>query len=295
MKRELSIEEIQYGSFQILKAVAALCDKLKMNYYLAYGTLIGAIRHKGFIPWDDDIDIMMPRADYNKLLAYFIEHEKELYPLKLFSTVNNRKYPYMISRISDDRYELDVNNEVPFGMGLFIDIYPLDGVGNSKAEYTKLKNKASKYSSMCFLSTRMKCVKGNTKSKFKLAIKYPVFLYAKARGKDHWIWKLNEIAKHCDYQNSKYIGCLVWGSDGIKGIFPKKWFESTVDVSFEGYTFKAPANFHEVLTQLYRDYMKLPPKKERKAHHFYNAYRKENTAGAVKSDSKIGNAKKIVS
>ena len=75
MSKELTIQEIQRVSLEILKEVADLCEELHLRYYLAWGTLIGAIRHKGFIPWDDDVDIMMPRPDYDKLLECLYTHK----------------------------------------------------------------------------------------------------------------------------------------------------------------------------------------------------------------------------
>lgn len=275
-QEEMQMCQIQQESLKILDTVAALCEKLHLRYYLAYGTLIGAVRHQGFIPWDDDIDIMMPRQDYKVLLKYFLDHAEELKPLELYSTYNCPDYPYMISRISNSEYVLDVHNEKPYGLGLFIDIYPMDGVGNSEEEFTALKNQATKYSSLCFLSTRLRCEKGNTRKKWKMLVKYPAFLFAHLLGKRYFVKKLEDMAAKCDYDNSSYVGCLVWGSDGIKGIFPKAWFAGTADVPFEGRTYKAPVGYHEVLTRLYGDYMQLPPEKDRIAHHFYKAYKKES-------------------
>lgn len=275
-KNEMQMCQIQKESLKILDTVATLCDKLNLRYYLAYGTLIGAVRHQGFIPWDDDIDIMMPRQDYTVLIQYFLDHAEELKPLELYSIYNCPEYPYMITRISNSEYELDVHNEKPYGLGLFLDIYPLDGMGNSVAEYEALKNKASRYSSLCFLSTRLHCEKGNTKKKWKMLVKYPAFLFARLCGKNVFINKLEAMAAGCDYDSSAYVGCLVWGSDGVKGVFPKEWFADTADVLFEGRTFKAPGNYDAVLTRLYGNYMQLPPEKDRIAHHFYKAYKKEN-------------------
>lgn len=273
-QKEMQMCEIQQESLKILDTVAALCDKLQLRYYLAYGTLIGAVRHQGFIPWDDDIDIMMPRKDYAILLDYFQTHAEELKPLELYSTYNCPDYPYMISRISNSDYVLDVHNEKPYGLGLFLDIYPMDGMGNSVEEYEALKNKATRLSSLCFLSTRLHCEKGNTKKKWKLLVKYPAFLFARLCGKNTFVNRLEKMAANCDYDASSYVGCLVWGSDGVKGVFPKEWFAETADVPFEGRTFKAPGNYDAVLTRLYGNYMQLPPEKDRIAHHFYKAYKK---------------------
>jgi lipopolysaccharide cholinephosphotransferase len=271
---ELSMRENQQAALEIMKSVAQLCRELDLRYYLAYGSLIGAIRHEGFIPWDDDLDIWMPRADYRKLIAYFQDNAEALEPLRLFSIYNNADYPYMITRISDCRYEVVTHNEKSYGLGAFIDIYPMDGMGNTVEEYTALKNKASRYSSLCFLSTRLRCEKGNTKSRMKLLVKYPAFLYAKIRGKRYFMNALESMAKDRDYDGSAYIGCLVWGSDGIKCVFPRQWFETTVDVPFEGCTLKAPAAYDQVLRRLYGDYMKLPPEEDRIGHHFYRTYKK---------------------
>lgn len=271
----ISMREVQEGSLEILKKIDDICSRLNLKYCLAYGTLIGAIRHKGFIPWDDDVDIMMPRKDYNLFLNYFIEHKEELKPLEIINPQVNNKCPYTISRISDSRYQLDVDNEEDYGIGLFVDVYPLDGVGNTVEAYSKLKNTSSRFASMCFLSTRQSVKRENTKSALKYIIKFPAFVVAKILGKEFFMNKLYNMADKCDYDNSKYIGCIIWASDdGVRGIFPKEWFDEMIDVEFEGSYFKAPKEYDKVLTHGYGDYMKLPPEKERIAHHYYDAYRK---------------------
>lgn len=96
--QEMTNKEMQEVELEILKVLSKICEEQKLDYFLMYGTLLGAARHKGFIPWDDDLDIMMKRSDYDKLIEYLIEHEKELAPYKLFSKSNNANYPFMISR-----------------------------------------------------------------------------------------------------------------------------------------------------------------------------------------------------
>ena len=269
------MKEIQQGSLEILKKIDAICKQEKLKYCLAYGTLIGAIRHKGFIPWDDDIDIMMPRNDYNRLVQYFVDHKEELKPFEIMNKDTNKNYPFMISRISDSRYMLDVDNEEPYGIGLFVDVYPLDGAGNSVEEYTKRKMLSSRYASLCFLSTRKTVKRENTGSFFKFLLKFPAFCLAKSLGRDFFMRKLEKIEKECDYENSKYIGCMIWASDdGVRGIFPKEWFEEMVDVEFEDGSFKAPKEFDKILTRGYGKYMDLPPESKRIAHHYYDAYKK---------------------
>lgn len=272
--KALNMQEIQQVSLEILKQVADICDEQGLRYFLAYGTLIGAIRHKNTIPWDDDIDIMMPRPDYDKLLRYFESHKEQLYPLQAMNDDTAKDYPYLITRISDARYELDVINEKPYGIGVFIDIYPLDGLGNNLDEAKATINKTKDLSSLVFLATRKYFHRGNTKSLLKCVVKVPAFVYAKLRGKKAFSKVSYEIAKKYEYETSKYVGCVLWPTYRERDIFERNLFEETVKVQFGKYEFAAPKEYDTVLRQIYRDYMKLPPEKDRAPHHLYSAYKK---------------------
>ena len=149
MGKELTFREVQLGAYEILKVIARICDEHGWKYFLTYGSLIGAVRHNGIIPWDDDIDLMMPRPDYEALKKFFIENADELFPLKLFDSSVVEKYPHMISRISDIRYHLIFENEVDYDIGLFVDIYPLDGVGNNIDTANRLIARTKRLASLC--------------------------------------------------------------------------------------------------------------------------------------------------
>ena len=151
-RHELTIKETQRISLEILHTVAEICEEQHLRYALIYGTLIGAVRHHGYIPWDDDVDIMMPRPDYDKLLVYLKDHIQEYPHLQVFNRDECPEYPYMITRISDDRYVIEMANEKPFGMGVFIDIYPYDGLGKTKDEAIKYGLKGDRLSSLCYQS-----------------------------------------------------------------------------------------------------------------------------------------------
>ena len=273
--KELSLQECQKASLEVLKSVSCICINLNLRYFLAYGTLIGAIRHKGFIPWDDDIDIMMPRKDYQKLVEYFECNKKLLKPLELFDIHTHMDYPYMIGRVSDTRYVIETHNEKDCGMGVFIDIYPMDGLGCNLKWAVKVGMKADHLASLCFQSTRLKYEIGTTKSIIKKALKLPVYFYAKVRGKQYFVERLEKLSREFSYDTSKYIACIVWLSGGKRDMFPKAWFEETIDCRFENYSFKIPSRYHEILSYIYGDYMKLPPLNEREGHHYYKTYRKE--------------------
>ena len=266
------MQEIQAVSLEILKQVTDLCESLHLRYALIYGTLIGAVRHHGYIPWDDDVDIMMPRPDYDKLLEYLSTHK--LPNLTLFNRHTCPDYPYMISRVSDDRYILEMENEESVGMGVFIDIYPYDGLGKTKEEAVSYGLKGDRLSSLCYQATRKHFAIETTTSPIRKLIKYPVFLVSKMIGKEFFQNKLEKLARAKDYESSEYIGCIIWLSWGEKDIFPRKWFDETIMVQFDKYEFRVPKYYDEVLRHEYGDYMQLPPEKDRIGHHYFKAYRK---------------------
>ena len=192
------MQEIQSVSLEVLKKITDIMDHEGFNYILAYGTLIGAIRPKGFIPWDDDIDIMMLRPDYEKFLEYAESHKEELDYLEVFNMNTNPDYPHMITRVSDSRYEIDVTNERRCGLGIFVDIYPMDGIGNTIEESESLLRKTCKYPSMIFLSTRKYYHFGNTKGWLKRLMKIPAFIFTHIMGKMFFVNRLNRIIKTLD-------------------------------------------------------------------------------------------------
>lgn len=272
--KELSLREDQLAAFEILKEVAKICDKEGFTYYLAYGTLIGAIRHHGFIPWDDDIDIWMPRPDYERFLNYFEINKDELQPLAAFNQKTCKDYPYMITRISDTRYWLDVTNEKNYGIGTFIDIYVLDGIGSDYNEAKRIALAAKRYSSFLFQSTREKFQIGITKGIKKRLLKFPVYCYAKLRGKLYFINKLQGLVDRNRYEDSKYVGVISWCVNDMREVMDKSWYSETVRWKFEDCEFAIPGGYDKILKQIYRDYMQLPPEKDRLPHHLYKTYKK---------------------
>lgn len=273
MKKEaLSLKEIQKVSLNILKQIADLCEEQNIRYYLCMGTLLGAIRHKGFIPWDDDIDIMVPRPDYDRLMEYL--YNNKLPNLTLFNRQTHKNYPYMISRISDDRYILEMENEESVGMGIFIDVYPMDGMGATLKEALKYGIYNDRMSSFCYQATRKHFAIENTKSTFRKIVKLPVYLVSKAIGKDFFMDRIEKHTGRYEYETSEWVGDLVWLNWGASEIFKREWFDEYIVVPFEEYEFRVPKEYDAVLRHEFGDYMTLPPVEERIAHHFYKAYKK---------------------
>lgn len=141
--KELTLSEIQGEALKVLIKFDSLCKEHNWTYYIAYGTLIGAVRHQGFIPWDDDVDVQMPRKDFTELTEWCVNHEKELYPFKLCSVKTIKNYPYGLSRFANMQYKYETTSKqyLPFDIGIFIDIYPLDNYGNTYEEGLKICKK----------------------------------------------------------------------------------------------------------------------------------------------------------
>ncbi len=271
-KKELTLEQIQQGSFEVLKRIKEIFDENGWKYYLTYGTLLGAIRHEGFIPWDDDIDVWVPRDDYEKFISYCKENNKKLKPFELIHYSTNEKYIYPIARFSDTRYYIDYKDAKDYGLGLFVDIYPLDGVCiNDKRLYRKLEH----------IIKNIRILGRNafipSKSRIRTILKYPYYLMIKNKNLNRIIEKIDKISQKYTFEKSKYIDVLCWNSN-----FDRKFTKNMLDdgknlecyKNFNGKTFRVPYNYDECLKILYGDYMKLPPENERIAHHYYKAYMK---------------------
>lgn len=268
-KEELTIEEIHAISLAILKKIDSVAEQLHLQYFLAYGSLIGAVRHHGFIPWDDDLDIMMPRDDYEKIIAYFVKEEKTLYPYRVFSNRNHADYPHMIARICNVEYPIEVKNEIPCGMGVFVDVYPLDGMGNDKAHWQRMMRKRQQLIAGSYYATRQHFEMPG--KKYRILDKYLLYLFAKWKGKKYFLDRL-EAYKNCFlWDESQYVGCIVWEPE----MFEKKYFLETVRLPFEDMQVMVPKEYDELLRVSYGNYMELPAEEQRHPQHNYKAYRKK--------------------
>ena len=263
--KEISFEESKKISLDILLTVADFCDKHNLTYFLAYGTLIGAIRHKGFIPWDDDIDIQMPREDYNKLIATF-EHKY----LKLIAPGTPMSKHSFVKVIDTRTVKTEPHKKYPAGyLGIDIDIFPIDGAPTEESEYSEWYDQLQKiYTSFMFSvqSFTMDSLKHNVKlAALKLKLKKPAY-YLEAASKLH--------AKY-PYKKSEYVAAVESNFNGRGNRVPKNYFVGSVDVEFEGHMLRAPIYYDKVLRTLYGDYMQLPPADQQITHHTNKAYWKD--------------------
>ena len=275
--KELTLREIQLESLKILKKVDEICKNEGLRYWLAYGTLIGAVRHKGFIPWDDDVDIWMPREDYEKLLSFFEWHEEELKPLVVTRNTHARLIPYLITRISNIKFQMvgEMADDVP-ELGTFIDVYPLDGLGNDRAAAIK-----NKYQCRKLMTGYGRCgafhVNIKSASLFKRIVKaivYPVLNVVI----DPRVFLKKQQRFLKDYEASAYVDVPTWGAqecnDILPYVFEKSFFEKTITMGFEDANLNIPSGYDEILRLIYGDYMMMPRKDKQYPHHKYRIFKR---------------------
>ena len=268
--KELTLQEIQNAELEIMIRIDQICREQGIEYYLQYGTLIGAIRNKGFIPWDDDLDIMMPRAEYERFLEYFRKNAEKLKPLELMHHSVNKKYIYPIARISDSRYIVDYADAIDYGLGIFVDIYPYDGCGNTFEEAEEFVESLEDDRRLVRLAGIDHFVPSPI-GKFRSLIKRLSFYLFKVVGPHYFVNRLDKKSSSKRYEDYPIVGCTVWTYTPIK----KEWMQTPTEAEFEGHSFYIPNGYDEILKRVYGDYMTPPPEEKRYAHHSYTAYRKQ--------------------
>lgn len=265
--KELSLDELKQVELEILGVFEDFAQKNGIRFFFSHGTLLGAVRYKKFIPWDDDIDLLIPREDYDRLIKTFKDDDR----YKLFSHERNKDYRYPFAKLCDmttlkDEFHYDNGLK----LGIDIDIFPLDYWDN---DLEKAKKEARKISKNMFYLGLTKLSKPDSKSPLKRAVKGIVMFFLKIMGSRHYIEKIVKIAVKNKNTESKYLGCKVWCIYGERGIIPAEAFSETVQIEFEGKTYPAPKGYDTYLTCLYGDYLPEPPKEKQKTHHVFKAYK----------------------
>jgi lipopolysaccharide cholinephosphotransferase len=247
---------LQLKILDIMRILHEVCVRHNIEYYMISGTLLGAVRHKGFIPWDDDMDIGIPRKDYEKLISLPLTEWPENIEIKTPYNSNDLVFPY--SKIMDKTTTIVEDRLDGIVEGVYIDIFPLDGAGNS-FPYARYRYFIFDY--------KIRLLYNNQDyGKKKHPIKRIFQLYAKSKNTKKLYQSLEKSMRKVEFSKSKIIGnySSAWR---FKEFFERKNFEGQIFYKFEGLDLYGPKNAHDYLTKVYGDYLILPPKAKRKSHH----------------------------
>lgn len=256
-KQYLTLLEIKEIQLKILDAIDSFCKKKGLRYSLAAGSLLGAVRHHGYIPWDDDIDIMMPRPDYDVFAETFVGFKSNL----VFQDAHTDHYHYLPwAKVYDNRTECISYNSIS---GVYVDVFPIDGLPEKTllVDYYRNKQKISK------LLWQSRKINYRYKPDYSISLRIKNFIkHLVFPSRDRVVLKWKKLYNTYPYETSKYAGAIT-SIYGMREHMPKTVFENYVDILFEGKYFKCIEAYDSYLSVLYGDYMRLPPVEKRVSHH----------------------------
>ena len=263
--RRLSEEEIKEVELGVMDYIHNLCEKEHINYSLAYGTLLGAVRHKGYIPWDDDIDISLKRDEYDKLYQAVLRDNDPIY--KVASWENDARYPYPFYRVYDARTVYENNYiENDIDLGICVDVFPFDYYADVNKEMVKLDTyrRLSVYTLYGIHSKN---------AGLKNVVRYLLVLVFRLTRVKTWNKKMNILSMQTNDNDS--IDYLM-ENKRTSTKFEKTLLDKVMDSTFEDRIYKIPEASHQILSAIYGDdFMEIPPVEKRVKHDDFVAYIKE--------------------
>ena len=257
------IKNIHYCLMIIAKEMKRICEKNNIPYFMLAGTLLGAVRHKGFIPWDDDMDFGMFRADYNRFIeACKKDLDKEHFFLQTMDTDDGFAKYYARILLNDTYLNYEYIKDVKCRKALFVDIFPYDSIPESKF----LRKKQSVITSFAMRLMKKKLNYGI--ECFTLGGKIEL-LFEKILSRKALINLYeNEMQRYNKNQNTSCVCCSNGGAGYPNEILKREWLAQSKMMQFEDTEFPGSVLFDDYLTSFYGDYMTLPPENKRMTHEF---------------------------
>ena len=272
--KEITSEEQKVILLEMLKYVDEICRKNSINYFLSGGTLLGAIRHKGFIPWDDDVDICVPYKEYRRLIKILKQDDK--YYVHNPYSLSEEEYYYMFTKITDKRTVLIENNfKKVQNMGVFLDIFPIFHLPDSNEDYDNLYKKIKKLEKQFFRFYGFEKYyynKNKIRSIIKSIVFFPQFVIKRKYKNNRK--EILELFEKNDSVQTSFIGNPT-PPNTYRNRFAIDSFIDKIEVEFEGIKVYAPFGYEDYLIKCYGDYMQLPPEEQRNTEHHFKAYWKE--------------------
>lgn len=261
------LKKVQNVELYLLKEFIKICDENDLKYLIAYGTLIGVVRHKGFIPWDDDIDILMPRNDYDK----FNRIASKMLPKSVFlqNYETDVNYPGGFTKLrKTESTFIEINySKIKMNHGIYIDIFPLDYISNNSFDIKKVKF----LKKIFLLRSRAEIQVIEEESHHSKAINRILSIFSNFLALifpcfSTFNYNIDKILRKSE-KSENMINFYAFGYDD-KIIYKSKWFDNIKKAEFEGIKVNIPEDYDEILEYIYGDYMKLPPVNQRKSRHF---------------------------
>ena len=255
-----------------MKAFIRLCDQYNFQYFGCGGTVIGAVRHHGLIPWDDDIDVYMPRKDYDRFINLKENLKGSNYGI---CTIDDENYYLPYAKFYDTNTTIWETEDFSFVIGVYIDIFPLDmcdydidEIRTMRSSYNSLireyKQSVRYYTFDTLLSF---CKEKNYR---KVAYYIRKFIINKCLiGPNYYRKRIHEFENGLKKREGDYLFHIYFTYDVEKEIFKKDWFKDYIEMPFEDFKIRIPKGYKEYLTQLFGDYMTPPPIEMQKSHHYH--------------------------
>ena len=269
--RNIDSNEMKKILLDMLVELDRFCEENDIRYYLAGGTALGAVRHQGFIPWDDDIDVTMPRKDYERFIATY-KPADEKKPYSVISMHNNQDYYLQFAKLIAENTVLEEPVDSDLKLGIYLDIFPLDNLGNDYETARKLFRKTNALRQKIMLKNLIWLKQRPLYQNLIIAVG-KAFLFENRRSMLEKIDRESRVYESDEM--TKYIGAVSTASYGEKEILPSEWYSGYEKLPFEGHAFRVPSGYKEFLTQIYGDYMKLPSEEQQKSRHTYRVWYKD--------------------